>query len=410
MPSTGYHHLPIPITIAYLIRAVPPPAPNWVRTDWPTLEPLLKETIVPAPPDLATRYSMENRLDSHLNTLIALLKVHIRLRRLSIRAKPFWSPLLTILQKEFQSSAQKARDSNDPQDRAVAKLSKQGYLKSIKAAKAPQWKSFLGEATPRTIWTGKKFAVGRGRPRFPNLPDSPSPEPVNNALLTHFFQQKPLPIVPSILRPHKGCDHLFPREISAGLRKCCSCSRPGPDTIPYSVWKRVDLTTPRLLPDLLGTVLKSDYHSVFMNKGNSIVLDKPGKPSCDSPASFRVIFRLLTVSKSLDRVVTSRLSLVARSLKLVHHNQCGSLPTISSFKAALLLVDTVRTLQCPGLKASSLFLDIKGGFDNVNTSIQCSTLKQAGVPHYVVAWIGSFLSQRACRLLVQGSPETFSPA
>jgi len=146
-----------------------------------------------------------------------------------------------------------------------------------------------------------------------------------------------------------------------------------------------------------------------MKKANSIVLDKPGKPSYDSPASFRVIVLLQTVSKILERIVASRLSLVARSLKLVHHNQCGSLPALSSFNTALSLVDTVRTLQPPGLKVSTLFLDIKGGFDNVNASILYSSVNKAGVLHYMVVWIGSFLSQRTCRLVFQGSPKTFSP-
>jgi len=146
-----------------------------------------------------------------------------------------------------------------------------------------------------------------------------------------------------------------------------------------------------------------------MKKANGIVLDKPGKPSYDSPASFRVIVLLQTVSKILERVVASRLSLTARTLKLVHSNQCGSLPALSSFDAAISLVDTVRTLQRPGLKVSTLFLDIEDGFDNVNASILCSSLKKAGVPHYMVSWIGSFLSQRTCRLLFQGSLKTFSP-
>jgi len=139
------------------------------------------------------------------------------------------------------------------------------------------------------------------------------------------------------------------------------------------------------------------------------VLDNPGKPSYDSPASFRVIVLLQTVSKILERVVASRLSLTARTLKLVHSNQYGSLPTLSSFDVAISLVDTVRTLQRPGLRVSTLFLDIKGGFDNINASTLCSSLKKAGVPHYMVSWIGSFLSQRTCRLLFQGSPKTFSP-
>jgi len=401
LPSTGSDHVPISIRLAHLITCPPPLAPNWVRTDWPNLQPQLKETNIPPPPALPTKHTFEEWFDFHLGTLIELLKTHTPSCRPSITAKRWWSPLLSTLPKEFHSSSRKARTSDDPQDRVIAKLSNQGYFKAIKAAKAHHGRSVLADATPRTLWTAKKFAVGRVAPRFPNLPDATSPEEVNQVLLRHFFPPKPLPIVPSILRPYKGCDPLLPGEITAALRKCSSSSTPGPDTIPYSVWKRVHLTVPWLLTDLLGPPKKFGYHPVSMKKANGIVLDKPSKPSYDSPASFRVIVLLQIVSKILERVVASRLSLIAWTLKLVHGKQCGSLAALSLFDAAISLVDTVRTLQRPGLRVSTLFLDIKGGFDNVNSSTLCSSLKKAGVPHYMVSWIGSFLSQRTCRLLFQ---------
>ena len=107
--------------------------------------------------------------------------------------------------------------------------------------------------------------------------------------------------------------------------------------------------------------------------------------------------------------MATRLSAVARFVGLLHPNQCGSLPSLSWFEACTALVDTVRTLQRPGRKVSSLFLDIKGGFDNVDVDILCSSLRQKGVAHYMVSWVRSFLSDRTCRLLFQGSPMVFAP-
>jgi len=145
-----------------------------------------------------------------------------------------------------------------------------------------------------------------------------------------------------------------------------------------------------------------------MKKANGIDLDKPGKPSNDSPASVRLIVLLQTVSKILQRVIASRLRLVARLLKLVHHNQGGSLPSHSSFDPTLYVVDTLRTFQHSGLSVSTLFLAIKAGFNNMNASILCSSLKKAGVPISIVSWIGSFLCQRTSRLLFQGYPKSCS--
>ena len=138
-------------------------------------------------------------------------------------------------------------------------------------------------------------------------------------------------------------------------------------------------------------------------------LDKPGKPSYHSPSSFRIIVLLQTVSKILGGIAASRLSAVARYLGLLNSNQCGSLPSLSSFDPCSALVDTVRTLQRPSRKVSSLSLDIKGGFDNGDADILCQALRFKGVAHYLVAWIKSFLSGRSCRLLLKGSPRAFSP-
>ena len=169
------------------------------------------------------------------------------------------------------------------------------------------------------------------------------------------------------------------------------------------------LVAPHLLTDLLAPLLKFGHHPASLKRANGVILDKLGKPSYDSPASFRIIVLLQTVSKILERIMALRLALQVRRLSLLHWNQCGFLPSVSSFDACLSLVDTVRTLQRPGLKVSTLFLDIKGGFDNIRAPALCTSLHKAGVPHYLVSWVQLFLSQRSCRLLFQGSPRIFSP-
>ena len=59
-------------------------------------------------------------------------------------------------------------------------------------------------------------------------------------------------------------------------------------------------------------------------------------------------------------------------------------------------------------KVSSLFLDIKSGFDNVDADILYSSLRSKGVKHYLISWVRSFLTGRSCRLLFQGSPRISS--
>ena len=59
------------------------------------------------------------------------------------------------------------------------------------------------------------------------------------------------------------------------------------------------------------------------------------------------------------------------------------------------------------LKAASLFLDIKSGFDNIKPAQLASHLREKGVSPYIVSWIRSFLFHRTCRLKFQGAPGDF---
>ena len=70
---------------------------------------------------------------------------------------------------------------------------------------------------------------------------------------------------------------------------------------------------------------------------------------------------------------------------MLNPNQCGSLPGLSTYDTVLTLFNDVKTLQRPRLKVSSLFLDIKAGFNNVDNSILVPILREGGIPRYVVS-------------------------
>jgi len=164
-----------------------------------------------------------------------------------------------------------------------------------------------------------------------------------------------------------------------------------------------------LIHDLLAPLVDHGFHPPTLKRGNGIVLDKPGKPSYSSPSSFRVIVLLQTFSKILERIMNSRLSGVARLAGLLNPHQCGSLAGLSASDMTTTLTHEIRTLQMAVKKVSTLFLDIKGGFDNVNPLTLCSILRTKAVNPYLVSWTRSFLSGRTCRLLYQESPKVFAP-
>ena len=228
-------------------------------------------------------------------------------------------------------------------------------------------------------------------PRFPELPGASTPPELNRALLDHCFPSEPVRFLHNVLLPFRECLPLSPDEVGKAL------GRSSPTSAPH------------LIHDLLAPLVAYGSHPLTLKRADGIVLDKPGKPSYDSPSSFRVIVLLQTFSKILERIMTSILSCVTRAAGLLNPHQCGPLAGLTASDAVTTLTHVVKTLQMAGRKVSTLFLDIKWGFDNVNPSTLCGIHRAKGVNPYLVSWTRSFLSGRSCRLLYQGSPRVFAP-
>jgi len=232
---------------------------------------------------------------------------------------------------------------------------------------------------------------------------------MNDVLLEHFFPPKKPFSPPPRLRLNKSAPPLRTDEIASALAKCSPTSAPGPDGIPYCTWTQGNKINPSILLHILPPLVLLGYHPASLKSSNSVVLDKPGKPSYESPSSFRIIVLIRTISKILERIIAARLLAAARLRALLHPNQYGSLPGLSTYDACVTLINDVRTLQRPRLKVSSLFLDIKAGFDNVDNNTLARILREGGRPPYLVSWVSSFLGERSGTLVFQGAPETPAP-
>jgi len=228
------------------------------------------------------------------------------------RAKAWWIPLLTSLRKEFTKASRRAKKTQTADSYYIARKSKLGYFKPVKRAKASYWADFLAKTSPNNIWTAKQLVAPRKTPRFPSLPDASNPVAINTALLDHFFPPKdPLP-GRGRLKKNPSATPLTKEEIRLTLSKSSPSSAPGADSIPYSVWKKVKLVNPTILLDLLSPLIDLGYHPPSLKTANGVILDKPGKAFYHSPASFRIIVLLKTISKIAQRIITGRLSAIVR--------------------------------------------------------------------------------------------------
>jgi len=356
------------------------PRPRWQEADWSGLSDRLKNWQIPPPPDAPSPNQLDQWFSSALAALTTVIENHTPRSRPSPRSKAWWTRLLTTLRTEFTKATRRAKKLLCPDSHATARQARLGYFKAIKRAKATYWADFLANTSPNNIWTAKQLVAPRKTPRFPSLPDATDPVAINNALLNHFFPPKDSLPSRGRLTKNPSASPLTKEEIGFALSRSSPCSAPGPDGIPYSVWKKVNLINPLIILDLLSPLVAFGYHPPSLENANRVVLEQPGKAPYDSPASFRIIVLLKTISKVLERVMTVRLCAIAKAKGLLHPNQCGSLPGLSSTDACLALTHEIKTLQRPRLEVSTLFLDIKAGFDNVNATTLRARLLAARVP------------------------------
>ena len=233
---------------------------------------------------------------------------------------------------------------------------------------------------------------------------------LNSTLLDHFFPASAVGAPHTILLSFRNLLALEAFEIDRALACWSPSSAPGPDKTPDSVWKRKNTVAPALMLNPLSPVLSCGFHPPSLNKRDGIVLDKPGKPSYNSPACLRVIVLPQTVMTILERNINGRLSCMAHVTGLINPHQCGSLAGWSVADACNTLTHEDMILHMDKRKVSTPFLDIKGGFDKVNQSSLCGMVSAAkGVSPYLVSWTLSFSMGRSYPLLFPGSPKAFAP-
>ena len=139
LPSTGSEGVPIAMDLTPPSLIPSPKRSWWSYTDWKRLSTIIKDFRIPSAPSCPSTMDLDVSLAGSLDPLTALLKEHTPVSRPSHHSKPWWSPHLTTLRREFHSTSRMARQHGTPGLRDVANISKAGYFKGIKTAKNKHW-------------------------------------------------------------------------------------------------------------------------------------------------------------------------------------------------------------------------------------------------------------------------------
>jgi hypothetical protein len=136
----------------------------------------------------------------------------------------------------------------------------------------------------------------------------------------------------------------------------------------------------------------------------TVVLQKPGKPPAayQTPAGYRPIALLPTISKVIEAVVAKRVAEAAEANGLLPEEQMGNRAHRSTELAIRLVVAQVQEAWRQRAAASLLQLDISGAFDTVNHPRLLATLRDFGFPRWLVLWTKAWLADRSAILCFDG--------
>jgi len=97
-------------------------------------------------------------------------------------------------------------------------------------------------------------------PRFPSFPSATDPVTINKVLQDHFFRPKKPLLSRTPLTQDPSTVPLSTNELRLAPSKFSPSSAPGPDVIPYSVWKKINLINPTIILELLSPLVAFGYH------------------------------------------------------------------------------------------------------------------------------------------------------
>ena len=118
--------------------------------------------------------------------------------------------------------------------------------------------------------------------------------------------------------------------------------------------------------------------------------------------NYRPISLLSTLSKVIERVVFEQLYEYLNSNNLLYESQYGFRKDHSTELASIELIDLICKEMEKGDTPISIFLDLSKAFDMLNHDTLLTKLKHYGIAGTPLAWLKSYLTNRAQYVEING--------
>ena len=229
--------------------------------------------------------------------------------------------------------------------------------------------------------------------------DPESQDIVLAALQADLDAGRVLPIPPA-LADAAGSPGVTATEVLAALATCPPCSSPGPDGLPYALWRVGGGCWAPLLAKLFSAMGAMHVAPPGFNAGTITPLPKPGAADLTAPSSYRPITLLPALYRILSKVLAQRFG--AAMAPSIGREQSAYLPGRRIEDAnnfAALLPDV---LAASGATAAIVYLDIAKAFDSVSREFIFGAMGVMGASAGMLAWARLLLADTRASVHANG--------
>lgn len=387
------------------------PRRKWKETDWVKFQRRTNELLEQVEAQkqagaLNTTQAVDTLIRDLNLALIQAANDAVPIAKPSPHQKRWWTPQLKGMQRHLRTlQHRQQRHPNDTALNLEVNRARNQYHNAIRRSKRQHWLKYLSEITSQTIWDAARYTQESSNSRSTRLPDLQSAaglartnEEKCYTLCNTFFPPPPPADLSdtnnTVSPPPVPSNHISKEEIELAIDAASPHKAPGPNGIPTAAIQHLrPILTPILHP-LFNALLRLQYHPTEWRSSTTVVLRKPGKPDYSLPKAYRPIALQDTLSKIMESVIARRLSTWAEQYGLLPATHFGGRPGRTTTDAVLTLTHFVKDAWRRGEVVSSLFLDISQAFPSVSHPRLLFNLRKRRVPVSIIAWLGSFLSQR----------------
>ena len=140
-----------------------------------------------------------------------------------------------------------------------------------------------------------------------------------------------------------------------------------------------------------------------------LALRKPGKPSYHEARAYQPISLLNHFGKLLEAVMNAQLKDWLERHHLLSSDQSGFRPGRHVQGACWRLVEAVTSAFHDRDQVQAVALDIQAAYDSVWRNGLLHKMKKKKIPHYIIYWMQSFMSQHCCWVQVGEAEVLCSP-